>query len=190
MIHLIIFHISDPNIGVVEAAVFVLAKIAQTPGGARTVHASGECLLELLYSPNPNTRRWTCYLLGELTYHKPVAIAAELCARLVILIGWLSMRSASNWYSWFGDSDNNHRDLQECAIFALSRISRWPEHANAVVNANALKYVAEVLDSPEARTRRWGCEMLGNLAAQQSTLMYLLAIEPSVRLVSLLRCFP
>ncbi|KAJ7803038.1 armadillo-type protein [Mycena leptocephala] len=55
--------LNDPNIGVVEATVFVLAKIAQTPGGARTVHASGECLLELLYSPNPNTRRRTCYLL-------------------------------------------------------------------------------------------------------------------------------
>jgi hypothetical protein len=54
-------------------------------------------------------------------------------------------------------------------MYVLSQISCLPEGAQAVAEAKALDYVAELLDSSDIETRTWTCEMLGNMVFRGST---------------------
>ena len=72
-------------------------------------------------------------------------------------------------------------------MFALCEISNLPSGAQAVVDAKALDLVTQLLGSSDSYTRQHTCFMLGNLAKHESTSQAVLAVEPCIQLVSLLR---
>lgn len=77
----------------------------------------------------------------------------------------------------------------EWAICALSQIARWPDGAQATVDANVLDYVAQLIRSPRERTRKWTCVLVGKLASSVHESIVLATLEslPVSRLMSLLR---
>ncbi|KAJ7731499.1 hypothetical protein B0H16DRAFT_1469059 [Mycena metata] len=73
------------------------------------------------------------------------------------------------------------------AIYALSKIAGWPDGAQAALDAGTLDHVTQFLGSPHANVRKWTCNTVGNLSAQRSTIVAVLAIKPCPKLVDLLR---
>ena len=78
-------------------------------------------------------------------------------------------------------------EARRSAVYALSKMTYWREAAQ-VVNARVVKRAPDLLDSPDADTQRFTCEILGNLAVRAST--SLLDVELCARIVSLMRYFP
>jgi hypothetical protein len=80
-------------------------------------------------------------------------------------------------------------DIRKDALCILAMISRWPAGAHAAVEARALDFVPELLDSSDTETRRWACYMLGYLTKFEPTAVALLLVEPvpSGRLMQLLK---
>ncbi|KAJ7086516.1 hypothetical protein C8R44DRAFT_821013, partial [Mycena epipterygia] len=67
-----------------------------------------------------------------------------------------------------------------------ARASRSQEDAHAIVNSSALDQVTVLLESPSSRIREEACWLVGNLSAQESTAVAVLALKPCLRLVALL----
>lgn len=80
------------------------------------------------------------------------------------------------------------KDLQviEDAILALGRIAKWPNGAQAAVDAKVLDHVAELLESPGPGIRQNACWTVVQLAHHDSTAAVLSASNLSRQLVSLL----
>ncbi|KAJ7079845.1 armadillo-type protein [Mycena epipterygia] len=130
-------------------------------------------ITELLHFPDTVIRRWACWIICMLSRHESLVVIVlrfEPCTCLVSLL-----------------SDEDIK-VMEPAIYALSRISRFPHGARAVVAANTLDYLAELLKSPNATVRRWTCWTVGNLTRHDSTAKAVLALNLCVQLVALLRC--
>ncbi|KAJ7161913.1 armadillo-type protein [Mycena crocata] len=164
----------DPDILVVEGAIYALARFASDPNGAQAVVDANvlNFVHELLKSPHSGVRRDACSMLGSLALYKSTVgavLAVEPCASLVTLLR---------------DPDIL---VVEGAISVLSQFASDPKGAQAVVDANALDLIHELLESPNSEVRKHACWVLGNLGSHTPTLGTVLAIEPCVRLVSLLR---
>jgi len=70
---------------------------------------------------------------------------------------------------------------------ALSQIARWPDGAQAIIDAKILNYGLDLLESPDPYIRGWTCRLVGTLASQKSTVPAVLESNLLVPLVSLLR---
>ncbi|KAJ7712827.1 armadillo-type protein [Mycena olivaceomarginata] len=126
----------------------------------------------MLGSPDPRTRRSSCSLLGNLMSRKSTASAVlelEPCEQLVSLL-----------------SDEKHSDVIREATYTLSQITHRVDGAKGVVDAKALDHIPRLLESPNPETRKWACELMGNLAFHESTAPAILKLNPSMQLVSLL----
>jgi hypothetical protein len=74
------------------------------------------------------------------------------------------------------------------AIYALAEIAISTAGARAVVSANVLDHIVQVLGSPSAEVREWSCRLVGNLASHEAIAPAVFELKPCVRrLVSLLR---
>ncbi|KAJ7850036.1 armadillo-type protein [Mycena olivaceomarginata] len=157
---------------VVRWATYALSQIARWVDGAKgVVDAKAlDYVLRLLESPNLETRTWACYLTASLASHESTAPAI------------LKLNPSMQLVSSLGDEGYIVRQ----AIYALSRIARWPDGAKAVVDAKVLDHVHRLLKSPNPYTRRWACGLAGQLALHESTAPATLNLNPSVQLVSLL----
>jgi hypothetical protein len=66
---------------------YALSKFSQWPEAAKFVTAAGtmEYVVDLLHSPDHETRRWTCEMLENLLTHgyTSVSLGAGPCARIV-----------------------------------------------------------------------------------------------------------
>ncbi|KAJ7115614.1 armadillo-type protein [Mycena crocata] len=132
---------------------------------------SEDLVRDLLSSPDPRTRRRTCWLLGNLTQYESTMgklLALDPCVGLFHLLS---------------DED---KDVQSSAMYALSKIGWWEDGARAVLQEDALRLAELLLHSPDARTRAQVCWLFGNLAYHQSTIGAILSINPRARLVVLL----
>ncbi|KAJ7479255.1 armadillo-type protein [Mycena latifolia] len=124
---------------------------------------------ELLNSPDPLVRRWTCQTLGKLAHYEFTTTAIlriNPCLQLVPLL-----------------RDENLA-VAESAAYALFWIAKSPEGAQAVVDAES---VAALVDSLNAEVRRWTGRILGRLAYHDTTTMAISTMKPCRWLVSLLR---
>lgn len=65
-------------------------------------------------------------------------------------------------------SSDKSGEVAERAMYALSQVARWPAGAKAILDANLMDNVAELLQSPCADVQRWTSQLEGNLAAHQS----------------------
>ncbi|KAJ6613746.1 armadillo-type protein [Mycena sp. CBHHK59/15] len=130
-------------------------------------HAMG-----LLQSQDPHMLRWTCWMLGNVARRKSLTasvMALGPCPRLTSLL--------------------NHEDVgvNGKAIYALVGISDGSdEGGQAVVDANALDHVFQLLDSPDRDVVKSTCWMLGNIASRQALSAAVVQLYPCARLVSLL----
>ncbi|KAJ7355645.1 armadillo-type protein [Mycena albidolilacea] len=151
---------------------YALSQIARWVDGAKGVVDAKvlDHVLRLLKSPNPDTRRWACELVGRVATHEATAPA------------FLQLKPCEQIVSLLGDEDYVvHR-----ATFALSRIAYWVDGAKAVIDTKALNHILRLLESPNPDTRRWACELAGHLALHESTTSAIFKLTPSVQLVSLL----
>ncbi|KAJ7821392.1 armadillo-type protein [Mycena olivaceomarginata] len=147
-------------------AIYALSQIARWIDGAKVVVNAKvpDYVLPLLESPNPDTRRWACMLMGNLTSHESTARAILELNLSVQLVSLLSHQ----------------------AIYTLSRIAYWVDGTQAVVDAKALNHILRLLESPNPNTREWASELIGNLASRESTAPAVLQLKPCKQIVSLL----
>ncbi|KAJ7626352.1 armadillo-type protein [Mycena polygramma] len=111
-------------------------------------------LIGMLDSPDPRVQISSCALVGALATHEctaPAILDLKPCARLMSLL-----------------SDKDIEVSLE-ATHALSKISQWPDGAQAIVNVHGLRYALELLQSPNIEVQRWACELVRKLAGHEST---------------------
>lgn len=72
-------------------------------------------------------------------------------------------------------------------MYALSKMTYWPDTAQVATEAMVLKYVLDLLRSSDAQTRRWACEGLGNFVSNRWTSPAQLGAKPCAQIVALLR---
>jgi hypothetical protein len=70
--------------------------------------------------------------------------------------------SSKEYYLWYPYSDNDV-EVQQDAMYALSKLSDSHNGAKTVAQGGVLDYVPYLLSLSEAKIRKWTCEMLGNL---------------------------
>ncbi|KAF7354159.1 hypothetical protein MVEN_01103500 [Mycena venus] len=164
---------SDHDSLAVWSATYALARIAEWPDGAHAVIEAQVIahILELLGSPSSDARKWTCKLVGNLATYESTAQALfelRICAPLVFLL-------------------HDQDEIIWRATYALAQISQWIDGAQAVIEADVIDHVLELLGSPNSDVRKWTCRLVGNLAEHKSTAPSILELKPSAPLVSLLR---
>ncbi|KAJ7355641.1 armadillo-type protein [Mycena albidolilacea] len=168
----LVFLLDDNNSGVICEATYTLSRITQWVDGAKDVVDAKALnhVLRLLESPNPDTRKWACELMGNLACHESTAPAV------------LKLNPSVQLVSLLGGEDS----LVHWVMFALSRIAKWVEGAKDVVDAKVLNHILRLLESPNPDTREQASILVGCLACHESTALAVLKLNPSVQLVSLL----
>ncbi|KAJ7208877.1 armadillo-type protein [Mycena pura] len=163
----------DGHDQIIHAAIYALAKLARWPEGAQAVITANALahLSNLLESPDADIQMWSCTLGGNLAIHEtsmPAILAVNPCEKFVTLL------------------HDGHGQVIDAAIYALSKLARWPEGAQAVVTANALTHVSELRKSSNADIQRWSCNLAGNLVIYENSMTAILAVNPCEKIVSLL----
>jgi hypothetical protein len=74
------------------------------------------------------------------------------------------------------------------ATFALCEIAQWLEGAKAIVDSKALDHVSLLFKSPNPCARMWTCFLVARFAHHGLDVPAVLKLEPSLQLLSLLRC--
>ncbi|KAF7369639.1 hypothetical protein MVEN_00294900 [Mycena venus] len=166
--------LQDPNVVVVEEAVRALVSIACWPAGALAMVDSGalQQLDELLVSSESSVRGCTCNLIGNLAMFGEIEMAVwteSRCRRLLEL------------------SRDDVPAVADNAAYALSKIAFWADGAAAVVEAGALQFLNELIQSPISEVRRRACDMVGNLACHENSALVLLDLNPCGQIVTLLQ---
>ncbi|KAJ7224886.1 armadillo-type protein [Mycena rebaudengoi] len=156
---------------VVGAATWALSEISRDLNGARAVMDANALSFvpDLLQSPDSEVRTHACCMLGGLAFRDfavESVLAVTPCALLVALLfdTEILVVGAATW--------------------ALSHISSHLNGAKAVMDANALDFVPDLLQIPNSQVRCDACWMLGRLAMHNFAV---LAVQPCARLVALLR---
>ncbi|KAJ7705659.1 armadillo-type protein [Mycena olivaceomarginata] len=168
----LVFLLDDKHSDVIREATAALTRLSRWVGGAKgVVDAKAlDHVLLLLESPNPDTRRWACMLMGNLASHESTA---QAILKLKLSVQLVSLLRAED-------------SLVPYVTCTLSQIARWEEGAKSVVDAKALDHVLVLLKSPDSSARKWACVLTGYLAFRESTAPAILKLNPSVQLVSLL----
>ncbi|KAJ7628268.1 armadillo-type protein [Mycena polygramma] len=142
-------HHYDGNVELRRSAIYLLSKMSRWTDGALAVLETSalEHVPLLLTSHDTATRRWTCEMLGHLVLHYSPSLTqdhAPICTQIVQCLR---------------DED---KYVREASLFAVSRISRTSNGAQAFRDTEILKYVPKLLDFNN--TRSLVCKTLVNLA--------------------------
>jgi len=168
----------DDDSDVILWAVYTLAQIARCSDGAEAIVDAKPLnhVFVLLQSPSVNVREWTCSLVGLLAEHDTTAPAIlkpkAACGGLVSLL-----------------LDQDSEVIPE-ATYALFRIARWSDGAQAIVNTKPPERIMELLNSSTPDVSEWAFKLLERLGSHELTgVSPILRLEfsDSEQLVSLLR---
>ncbi|KAJ7203323.1 armadillo-type protein [Mycena pura] len=164
-----------PNIEVRQAATFALSSLSQWLKGAESVVDAKalEHTLTLLNSTNIWIQADACDMLANVANYESTSVAALAISPCPHLVSLLTNQ----------DSDIK---IRRSATRALSRLSWWLKGAESVVDAKAPMHTLDLLNSTDARTRVYACEVLRNLARHESTSDAILAMNACLQFVSLL----
>ncbi|KAJ7473889.1 armadillo-type protein [Mycena galericulata] len=191
---IIVSLLRDVNVGVIHIATYVLASVAFWPHGAHAVINANTLphLSELLESASKWVRVNACDLVGNLALHESTLaaiLATNPFERLVSLLRdadrFLPSRVSrflSPSRTWDADSE-----IIQQATSALANLAVWRDGAKAVITANTLPHLLELLESASYLVQMHACILVRNLACHESSLAAILAANPFERLVSLLR---
>ncbi|KAJ7895355.1 armadillo-type protein, partial [Mycena leptocephala] len=121
-------------------ALYALSSIARWLDGAQAVATAGtlDTVYKLIWSLNSQVQRLTCELLGNLAHHRSTAgavMGVNPCARLVSLLG------------------GKDHDVIESVVYALYELTRWPDSAQAVVNAGILDFLPILREAESSQIR-------------------------------------
>ncbi|KAJ6566580.1 armadillo-type protein [Mycena capillaripes] len=165
-----------PHDNVLQSTLETMTWIAALPEGTRTLFDANvlDFVAGLLESPNPRVRQWTCRLLATLAHQEPKMAAVIGLKHGAHIVTLLRTR----------DTDSG---VVESAAQTLTRIAVSPEGAQAVINAEVLSLVYQLLQSSDRFVVGWACKLLGELAGHRLTSAAVLSIKPCTRLVKLLR---
>ncbi|KAF7360410.1 hypothetical protein MVEN_00770900 [Mycena venus] len=160
--------LSDENPKVVHSARNATSCIAQRLEDAPAVDVKTlDHILALLESSNPETRRWACDRMEGFARREsilPAILGSRACERLISLL-----------FKEHSGSD----------FSALSRIAQvWG--VQAIVEAQVLDHILELLGSPRLEVRKWTCELLEIVARHDCTVAAILDSQAWVRLINLL----
>ncbi|KAJ7603268.1 armadillo-type protein [Mycena polygramma] len=162
---------SDVDIEVREAARYAVDQITEGLAGkqaAANPEAWEDCYA-LLGNTDSRTRRFACDVLGNLAAHESPPST------------FLGLQPCLRFVSFLRDDDF---EVQRCAVYALARLSNWSRGAEAVVVAGTLEHVPRLLKSYDNETRRWTCEMLGDIAFHASSPIIQLGVDICAGIVS------
>ncbi|KAJ7193076.1 armadillo-type protein [Mycena pura] len=161
------------ELNVHRSKIYALSTIASVPNvplnavDTNVLHR----MLDLLDFPDPKIKLQTCDMVGNLASHRSLCSAileSKPCPKLVALLS------------------HEVAGVRRSATHAMACICRWPEGAEAVVNATALDQVQDMLDLPDSNIKISTCDMLGNMACHLSTGLAILQSIPYRKIVSLL----
>ncbi|KAJ7479220.1 armadillo-type protein [Mycena latifolia] len=143
---------SEGHFTVITDATHNLDRIASSPQGAQAVVDANmlDFVPDLLGSPNPEVRKWTCQMLEKLAHHKSTM--------MVVLKELVSLLRAENPSAVVGS-----------AAEALSRIAISPGGAQAALDAHVLDSVGELLESSNQEVRDWMGDLLRELGRHETT---------------------
>ncbi|KAJ7203942.1 armadillo-type protein [Mycena rebaudengoi] len=166
--------LGDEDYAVVQPAVRALAQAAFWLGGAQALLQAKvqDHVLKWLESPNQVLRKWACHLVGNIARHRVTVYAMLEISPHVPLVSLL---------------DDEYPDVLEQAIYALAQVTFSLDGARAVVEAKVQDHFLKFLESPRPELRRWVCWLVGSLARHEATAPAILRLNPSPKLVSLLR---
>ncbi|KAJ6595933.1 armadillo-type protein [Mycena sp. CBHHK59/15] len=164
---------SPPNVQ--QWIMHALSNIGQfSEAGVRAV-VNAEVLARakrLLQSPNHNVLQKSCWMLGNLAHLsslKKAVLDADLCPQLVLLSGGIDI------------------DVQEQAAYALACMSDGSKDgATAIINANTLTHVINLVGSQHLNTQKWTCYMLQNIAQHKALQTAVVDMNPCTELAELL----
>ncbi|KAJ7455750.1 armadillo-type protein [Mycena latifolia] len=158
------------DLQVIEGAAQTLYRIVKSPEGSQIVVDANvlDALADLLELPDAGVRQWTRCLLTELATH-----ATTIRVAMGRLVSFLR-------------SEKRLRVIGSAAEI-LCRIARWPEGAQAIVDANALEVAARLLRSPSEEVQTWMCKLLGELVLHEAIALAVLEEGLCQPIVFLLR---
>ncbi|KAJ7479234.1 armadillo-type protein [Mycena latifolia] len=136
---------------VIESAAQALYSIAGSPKGAQAAVDANvlDCVPKLLESSGALVWSWIYNMLEQLAYQQSTAMTV-----IRVLISLLHGKNLA---------------VIECTTKLLYRITTSPQGAQIAVDANVLACVDKLLGSPNAMVWRWTCDMLEQLADEQTT---------------------
>ncbi|KAJ7753506.1 armadillo-type protein [Mycena metata] len=144
----------------------------------------------LLESTNVAVRRWATWVLAWFAFHsstREAVVAVQPCVRLSVALlkcVFEQFSAISPFQSVF--SGGTHPDVIQGACYALYGISLDLDGARVVVEAGALEYFTELLESQDTEVQKHACRNLGQVASYSSTRRAVIAAKPCARLVALL----
>ncbi|KAF7358381.1 hypothetical protein MVEN_00888200 [Mycena venus] len=172
----------SPNFQVRRWTCKMLAEIAKHEYPAIAALAQNPCerLVSLLRDEHPHVVESAAFALAVITQYED---AAQVVVGANILDHVNELLASQSYHT---RSDENIFVI-ETAMFALARMAEFQDGAEAAANEKLLDRVVEVLYSPNHNARRFACKAIGELVHHESTAPAILALNPAVRLVFLLR---
>ncbi|KAJ7479057.1 armadillo-type protein [Mycena latifolia] len=161
----------DDNGQVAESAGCALYWIIQFNGGVQAaVDANiAQSVEDLLTSPHAGVCKWACLMLPRLSYQftRGSRWSVDHCAQLVSLL--------------------HDEHLAIAALESLCWTAKWPDTAQACVEAKLLDSTADLLESPDPQARKAMCQLLGELARHAKTAAAVLPATAGEHFLSVLR---
>ncbi|KAJ6592636.1 armadillo-type protein [Mycena capillaripes] len=172
--------LSDEDREVHESAFQAFVRISESPDGVQAVLDTRiwEFFPERQNSSNSTIYQLAHHILENLIAHEVASLKTE-GSRSFYFLFVFSKPCALRCL----DSDTDRR---RGAIYALSQMSYWSEGAEAAAETGVLEYLANLLNSAHAETRRWTCETLGNMAFHGSMSSVQMGVELCTQIISLL----
>ncbi|KAJ7609178.1 armadillo-type protein [Mycena polygramma] len=145
------------NIDVHRAAVYALSMICQWPEGAKAVLNANalEYVPKLFDSADAIVRGLTCAMVGNFARHRLLPLAVWMLEFRKRLVSLLSDR---------------HVYVRRRSIEAVYHICRGADDVRAVVDAQVLEHVPNLLDSDDHRTKEWAILLVGTLARRDQSM--------------------
>ncbi|KAJ7925547.1 armadillo-type protein [Mycena leptocephala] len=160
---------SEGNANAVEAAMDILSSISQVYVTKAIMNTGVEDFVaNLVESPSTEVQTWTWKVLKALASHESTVMAVVDSMKLRALLR------------------ENHDNIAENTLLGLSNIFQPMDGAKAAVDASALEFVTELLESRITVLRAQACTVLANLASHESMMMALVGIGACVKLVAVL----
>ncbi|KAJ7677104.1 armadillo-type protein [Mycena polygramma] len=113
--------LGDDDTAIVATAVYVLSLITKRSHGAKTLvdDITAATVIQLLNSPDPQVRRWTCDMLGNLVQHSATSMAVVQAIPRQTLEALLR---------------GQDEDVVSSALYALNAITQCNKNAQAVLS--------------------------------------------------------
>ncbi|KAJ7148357.1 armadillo-type protein [Mycena filopes] len=189
--------LSDRNMGVSRSTIYALSIISRPSDGAQAVVTSSDIVAhaaQMLHSHDTETRRWARAMFRNVSIYPTTAKALLLVEPFPRFVELLRTAKALRQalllrlvrpHSTHRSIDMDTRTCNE-AISALSKVSEWPDGADAT-EVIEIGVIFSLLGSSNTVTRERVLKMAEELVQRQSSGVALRALKPCEWIMSFLR---